>query len=815
MSADADGPRYARVAPPVPVPGLFSYLIPEALRGRVVPGVRVSVPFGGRRLTAMVVDLDDGPLPDGVSARPLAGLLEDEPLVGPDILALGQWIAAETCCSVGEALDAALPRAVKRGHRGRTVEEARLALPEAALKEVLDALQEKRPKQARTLRILADRGGALPVTELMNLAHVSRSPVQSLARAGHVTLGRKVVDHDPLTTDPVPPGRPHELTADQAAVTGRIVELARARGEQGRVVLLHGVTGSGKTEVYLQALAEVVADGRQGIVLVPEISLTPQTVKRFRERFERVAVLHSHLTDAERNDQWRRIRRGEADVVVGARSAIFAPLPDLGLVVIDEEHETSFKQNNVPRYHAREVAVERARLAGAVVVLGTATPSLESWHRAQTGQYEKLVLPERVAGGRVPEVVLVDLTVEQRRKGYTYLSDPLRAAMEDAFAREGQVILFLNRRGWATVLMCRSCREALKCPHCEVSLTMHKRIQRVLCHYCGHEQPPPQTCPTCRSRLQPLGFGTEKVEQEVRQAFPGLGVARMDSDTMSGRGAHAEVLEAFGAGKVQVLVGTQMIAKGLDFPNALVVGVICADSALFLPDYRAAERTFQLLAQVTGRTGRGPKGGRVVVQAYDTRHPAIRAGVAQDQETFARGELPNRDALLYPPYGRLVRVVAQGKDEDAVKARLAAMARLLVTGSEADPAEAARERAEREAAAARVAEEQPGLFGPPDGPAPGVVEGLDGPAPDPAHLPPLDRLGPSGPLAAHLAEERLMLLGPAQAPIPRLNDLFRWHLVAKCEGDGVVDDLLAVLADQAGQTKGVRVLIDVDPLAML
>ncbi|RKY22095.1 MAG: primosomal protein N', partial [Planctomycetota bacterium] len=421
-------------------------------------------------------------------------------------------------------------------------------------------------------------------------------------------------------------------------------------------------------------------------------------------------------------------------------------------------------------------AIERARLSNAAVVLGTATPSLEAWQRAQTGLYDLVSLPERVAGGRTPEMVLVDLTVEERRKGFTYLSDPLKAAMEETFRRNGQVILFLNRRGWATVLLCHTCRTSLKCPRCEVSLTLHRRVNRVLCHYCGHEEAPPAACPDCSTRLRPLGFGTEKVEDEVRRVFSGVNVARMDSDTMSARGAHATVLDAFAAGDVHVLVGTQMIAKGLDFPNALLVGVICGDSALFLPDYRAAERTFQLVAQVAGRTGRGPKGGRVVVQAYDPQHNAIRMGISQDFVAFSRGELKQRAELGYPPFGRLVRVVVQGKDLDEVRARGRELGERLMGRAVRQPAK------------------------------PIVTESL---------LPGMEVLAEPvvKPGAGQIAG--VVLLGPAPAPIPRIDERHRWHLVAKCETDAAVDEVLSRLRGQVAPKKDLRVLVDVDPLSML
>ncbi|GJM22006.1 MAG: primosomal protein N' [Planctomycetota bacterium] len=794
----AEGPvaprLYARVAPPIPVEGLFSYSVPERLAEGLVPGMRVTVPFGAQKLSAMVVAVDDQAPPKGVRARPLIGVVEPEPVVGADLLALSAWVASRTGCSLGEALDATLPRAVKTGRTQKTVEHAVLVRDLPTLKQAVDYLQEKQPKQARVLRILGDRGGNLPTRELMSLAQVSRSPLQTLARDGELRFERVRPVNDPLMSEPVARTEPHELGTEQAeamkqlrlrlklafampapaarateaggAALEELIAEGRRRARSPRLegatpaVLLHGVTGSGKTEVYLQLLADVVERGRQGIVLVPEISLTPQTVRRFRERFERVAVLHSHLTDAERHEQWLRIRAGEADVVVGARSAVFAPVPKLGLVILDEEQETSFKQNNVPRYHAREVAIERARLAGGLAILGTATPSLETERRARDGEIPRLVLSERMAGGRTPEIQLVDLTIEERRHGFSLISDQLRAAMDNALGKGGQVILFLNRRGWSPVMLCRGCRSTVKCPDCAVAMTLHKRVNRVLCHYCGTEQAPPVHCPNCSEPLTPLGFGTEKVEDEVRRAFPGHTTARMDSDTMTGRGAHESVLSAFARGEVSVLVGTQMIAKGLDFPNATLVGVLCADSALFLPDYRASERTFQLLAQVVGRTGRGPQGGRVVVQAYDPRHEAIRTGVAQDHDAFSRAELKAREELGYPPYGRLLRVVVQGEELSATEQRARDIVQHLITELGAS------------------------------------VNGvLAGETPE--------------------ARSRVELLGPAPAPIPRLQRRHRIHMVAKCRDDEAVGLVLDALEGQLTPARGVRALLDVDPLSML
>jgi len=827
--APGELPLLAAVAPPLPVPGLFDYLVPESLASSVVPGVRALVPFGGRTLTAMVVEVGRRAPPAGVEPRPLLRLVESQPLAGPDILQLAGWMARMYGCSVGEALDAALPRAARLGRSAQQVEQAVLLVAREVARQAVEQLLPRREKQARALRILLDRGGCLPARELMSLAHVSRSPLESLARAGQLRLEHVRAEPDRLLGGPVERRPPLALTEEQAAALARLLErfdgLQADPGAGRQPVLLHGVTGSGKTEIYLQLLAHAVAAGRQGIVLVPEISLTPQTVRRFRERFERVAVLHSHLTDRERHEQWCAIRDGAADVVVGARSAVFAPLQRLGVIVLDEEHETSFKQQNVPRYHARDVACERARLSGALVLFGTATPSLETWQQCRLARTERLVLSQRVAGGRTPEVQVVDLTSEQRRKSFSFLTDPLRSAMADALGRQGQVLLFLNRRGWAPVLLCRSCRGALHCPHCAVSMTLHQRIGRVLCHYCGHEEPPPAACRVCGQRLSPLGFGTEKVEQEVAQAFPGAHVARMDSDTMSGRGAHEKLLDAFARGAIDVLVGTQMIAKGLDFPNALLVGVLCADSALFLPDYRAAERTFQLLAQVTGRTGRGPKGGRVVVQAYDPRHLSIRAGVAQDFEAFARQELSEREALGYPPFGRIVRIVIQGPQEEGVRRRASEVGRLLRRALGLPEVEPAGSGSPGVGSAAASAGSSPAAGGAGPAPASRAAPGAHGtalrgqaglfadwPAPDgaaPQARPAVPQPAPAGPPAA------VELLGPAAAPIPRINRQHRSHLVAKCAGDAEVERVLAALVGHCAPVRRVRVLVDVDPMSML
>jgi primosomal protein N' (replication factor Y) len=452
----------------------------------------------------------------------------------------------------------------------------------------------------------------------------------------------------------------------------RAIEHAtRALGQRRfSVILLHGVTGSGKTEVYLQAIDEALKSGRGAIILVPEISLTPQTVEGFKARFaQNVAVLHSRLSLGERLDEWEKLREGRARVVVGARSAIFAPVHNLGLIVVDEEHERTYKQEEAPRYHARDVAVMRGKIENAIVILGSATPSVESYRNALIGKYRLFRLPRRIEDRPLPTVTIVDMKEEIRRVGrMTFFSRLLLRAMEDRLEKREQVMLFLNRRGFSPVMICKRCGFVHKCPNCSVALTTHDEGERLLCHLCGFMAEPAVQCPRCHTRgFRFPGLGTQKLELTVSKLFPGCRVARMDSDSMTTKGAHAETLKAFRDGEIQILIGTQMIAKGLHFPNVTLVGVICADTALSFPDFRAAEYTFQLLTQVAGRAGRGEVHGEVIVQTYAPKHPAIMAARSQDYEAFYRQEIPFRKELGYPPFTRFIVVTVRGRSEGAVK----------------------------------------------------------------------------------------------------------------------------------------------------
>jgi primosomal protein N' (replication factor Y) (superfamily II helicase) len=764
----ADPGAYAAVALNRPIRTEFTYAVPQPLRSSIAPGARVVVPFATRREVGVCVRVLGEPGMDPRRIRPLERLLDEEPILPTDLLELARWIADETVCSWGQAIAALLPASLKRETARRTIIQVE-ATPGA--EGALASLETDWPKQFRVLRTLLEAGGPVERVELLGRTKLSWSPVLRLRKKGWVRIRRVPVTSDPLLEGEIEGGPPPRLTPEQEAARDAIAAIVRERRFGG--FLLFGVTGSGKTEVYLRALEATLAAGRSAIVLVPEISLTPQTVARFRGRFGEVAVLHSRLTDAQRFDQWRAIREGKARVVVGARSAVFAPVRNLGLVVVDEEHEPSFKQQQVPRYHARDVARRRAEIAEAALLLGSATPSLEAWRDAQEGRARLLRLPHRVGGGSLPEIRVVDLRRETAPgRAPTLLSRPLLSAVRDAVRRREQAILFLNRRGFAPVLYCPTCAATVRCDRCDASLTYHRRHRRAVCHLCGEEEVPPTKCPECTAGgLLFLGAGSERVEDLVRREIPGIRVARMDSDTMVARGAHEGVLGPFRRGEIDALVGTQMIAKGLDFPNVTVVGVVSADTALHLPDFRSTERTFQLISQVAGRAGRGPKGGVVFVQTHQPEQDAIGFAVRHEYEAFAREELEGRRSAGYPPFVRAVRILVEGKEEDRVRATAVRIRdRLLGSAPALEPGESP--------ALPFEVEERPPRGTPPP---PGV-----------------------------------QVLGPAPAPIARIRGRARWHLLAKLAPPSTLAALRAVLHEVAeGSWPGCEVTVDVDPVSVL
>ncbi len=656
--------EFAEVLLKLPLDRPFTYRVPDALRGRVRPGVRVTVPFRKGRKEGYVLRLSDTCAFPGVK-----DVLEvrEEAAVDAGLFDLARWIAARTGCAWGEALEAAVPTGVKKARPGRSV---RLVSAGAG--------SPRTRRQAAILEAARAFPAPLPLRDFRRRTGASPALVSAMIREGLLRARDVPAEIDAMADSISEKPRDLLLTPEQEEA----LEVIR----EGGVVLLHGVTGSGKTEVYLRAIARAVEQGKQSIVLVPEIALTPQTVSRFKARFARVAVLHSVLTEGDRAAQWRAARAGEVDVIVGARSAVFAPVRSLGLVVVDEEHEPAYKQENVPRYHARDVAVQRARMEGAGAILGSATPSLESLHRVRAGEYRLARLPRRVDGREMPEIEVVDMAAERAEiRRYPVISRRLEQLVRRAMERREQVILFLNRRGFLTHVSCPRCRWVFRCRRCDVGMTYHRETDRASCHACMESAPMPPSCPDCGSeKLLMLGLGTERIESEIRALFPGFRVSRMDSDSMKTREDYRRSLRALWSGDTDILVGTQMIAKGLDVPDVTLVGVINADTAFHLPDFRAAERTFQLITQVAGRTGRGPRGGRVVVQTFNPQHYAVRAAAAYDFPGFEARELEMRRELGYPPFLSLIRIVVQGTPEERVRAaseRLAGRLKAAFDGS--------------------------------------------------------------------------------------------------------------------------------------
>jgi primosomal protein N' (replication factor Y) (superfamily II helicase) len=667
--------------------GEFDYLIPAGMvagtrqEKLVEPGRRVRVPLGrsNRNLVGYCVAVES----KAVGSRRLksvAAVVDRQPILSPSMLRLTRWMAEYYLCPWAQVLEAVVPAGVRYEAGTRDVRLLHVA-PETA-RRIGDS---KLPsKQAEVLKTLAASPRPLSLKELAVRAGCTVAPINQLRKKGLITetVERLSTERDGLTTLERQPA--HELNSDQAQALEAIRDALHAATH--RTILIHGVTGSGKTEVYIQAIQEVVRFGRQAILLVPEISLTPQTVGRFRSRFDRVAVLHSHMSDVERHAHWRRIARGEIEVVVGARSAIFAPTPHLGLIVLDEEHETTFKQETAPRYHARDVALRRAADQNVPLVLASATPSLESWHRAQRGEFQLVEMPRRVLNLPLPAVRTIDLRDEVHSKfSRGAISRPLHRAMDEALRDGGQVILLLNRRGHSTHIQCPACGHAARCPECDLALTFHRQESIAVCHYCDFRAPAPTTCPACNfAGLRFSGLGTQKLEAEVRARFPEYACLRMDADSMRAHGSHERALAAFRDGCVRILLGTQMIAKGLDFPKVTLVGVVNADTAMHLPDFRAAERTFQLVTQVAGRTGRGPLGGRVLVQTLCPDSPAIMAAVRHDLAAFAAQELAHREPLGYPPFTSMVRIVVRGAAERTAKAFAEEIANRLRSSRESD-----------------------------------------------------------------------------------------------------------------------------------
>ncbi len=800
---------YCDVSLPVPLDQPFTYALPETLCHRVRPGCRILVPFGPRKLTGLILRCHDEP--PAVAAREALRLLDSDPVLSEDLIALGRWIAAYYCAPLGEVLRSMLPLAseIRRGKIWSLTDSGRDAArqllldssPDDPIAQVLRLL-DRRPLSAaylaktmpladkvirslerkgfivseevqterdplrapaERLRVEAVAAAELPklnkperelmafldlhpgshnLKDLEPLVKSASLAARSLARKRLVTLTTETV---PIAAGPV--RARHTLNLTQQAAADQI-HAALQTGEF-HTFLLHGVTGSGKTEVYLTAIDSALGDGRGALLLVPEIALTPAVAGQFFSRFgDRVAILHSAFTDVERSEQWRRIRSGSASVVVGTRSGVFAPVRNLGLIVVDEEHDGSYKQEETPRYNGRDVAIVRAQAAKACVILGSATPSLESRYNAERGKYTLLELPGRIEERPMPAVHLIDMRQEflETRQQATF-SRKLLEALGGRLENGEQTIVLLNRRGFSSFVACRACGERVQCINCSLTLTYHKRDRRLLCHYCGYAEKVPSQCPKCASdHIYFLGLGSEKVEEELHRAFPAARIARLDRDTVTGKRQYETILHDFREGNFDILVGTQMIAKGHDIPNVTLVGVVSADVGLGMPDFRAAERTFQLLTQVAGRAGRGSMPGIVLVQTINPDHYAVRMAAAQDYQAFYTKELNFRRLMHYPPFS--------------------AMANILV-------------RSEKQEMALRMSTELGHLLTPPP--------------------------------------EKLRVMGPAEAPVPRLKNEYRYQFLIKAASRKSLNELLQKARQYAVEHKwgATALVIDVDPLTLM
>ena len=668
-------PNYVRVIIDRAIQREFDYSVPETLAGRIDIGSRVRVPFRDKSALATVLaTLEQS---DAKGIRPIEALVGEGPAISESLLELAKWMSAYYCCPLETVMRSLLPQVIRRAEVGWKKQLlvqplTKIENSEAGVADKIDNLRKRAPRQAELFDAIVRLEKPMPAAELLRKTSFDNQTLRALVKRGLVKLREETVERDPHADEQFVATTNLELNAEQALALNKITD-ALAAPERAKPILLHGVTGSGKTEIYLQAIRVALERGRSAIVLVPEISLTPQTVERFKSRFaemhEAVAVLHSHLSQGERHDEWHKIHSGRARIVIGARSAVFAPLKDVGLIIVDEEHETTYKQEEAPRYHARDVAVVRAKIEKCAVVLGSATPSLESYHNATTGKYELLTLSQRVDDQRMPLMRIVDLRLERRKEKIApILSEKLSQAIADRLEKREQTILFLNRRGFSTSLLCSNCGEARNCPNCSVALTFHRHMARLSCHLCGHTAAVPKKCPECgKDSLIYAGFGTEKVESTVSHIFPKANVRRMDADSMTRKEAYRETLRNFRTGKIDILVGTQMIAKGLHFPNVTLVGIINADLALHLPDFRAGERTFQLLTQVAGRAGRGETAGEVFVQTYTPFSPSIQFARHHDFAGYFQQELEFRERCDFPPFKHAILITVRSAHEGRAK----------------------------------------------------------------------------------------------------------------------------------------------------
>ena len=640
----------------------FQYRVPEQLKEKLSPGTQVEIPFGNgsRKTTGYVVELTDAPEYDVEKIKEIAGLVEGSISIESKLIALAGWMRKNYGGTMNHALKTVLP--IKQKTKEKKQRFVTLNLDEAQAREQLALFQKKNHKaRARLLMALMEQS-PLPYEAVTGKLNITASVVRAMKELGVLCVEEKRKYRSPFGEGFKQEKKRQILNQGQQEAVDQIwQEISKGNP---RTWLIHGVTGSGKTAVYIEVIEKVVNSGKQAIVLIPEIALTYQTVVRFYQRFgERVSILNSKMSPGERYDQFERAKNGELDVMIGPRSALFTPFSNLGIIVIDEEHETSYKSETVPRYHARETAIQRAKMAGAAVVLGSATPSLDSYYKARQGEYELLELEKRIEEKPLPECEIIDLREELKQGNRSILSGRLQELMADRLKQRQQIMLFINRRGMAGFVSCRACGHVLKCPHCDVSLSQHNN-GKMVCHYCGYEEIAPKACPECGSKyISGFQAGTQKIEEIVKKKFPEARVLRMDFDTTRNKAGYEKILSSFANQEADILIGTQMIVKGHDFPNVTLVGVLAADLSLYVSDFHAAERTFQLLAQAAGRAGRGRLPGEVVVQTYSPDHYCIQLAGQQDYVKFYETEIECRRLMNYPPCGHMLVMLVASPDE--------------------------------------------------------------------------------------------------------------------------------------------------------
>lgn len=799
----------ARVSLEIALRKEFDYLIPPGLAGQVDIGSRVQVPFGPRKVLGCVTAMAEESAHSKL--KPIIKVIGAQTLVTPKVLKLARWIADYYCCAPEIALKSVLPEVVRKEQSGWRERLFVRVLP-------LAGELPKLPKRQREIWNIIEERREMPLQELLEAGQTTASTIRRLEDRGLVEISNQISERDPYGREHILPSQPLPLNAAQAVALDKIKEAIDGcsstrvprveagaehhprdagailddsnRGGVGgkqhssepravsKTFLLHGVTGSGKTEVYLQAIAYALEQGKGAIVLVPEISLTPQTVERFKARFSSgklqtlVAVLHSHLSSGERHDEWHKIRQGRARIVIGARSAIFAPVDPLGLIIVDEEHEHTYKQEESPRYHARDVAIMRGQMEGAPVVLGSATPSLETYFNCRKGKYALLELPDRVDDQKLPQVRVVDMRQAARKeKGTPIFSPQLKEAITQRLERGEQTILFLNRRGYSTSLQCPKCGHVCGCPNCSISLTYHRMEQKLACHICGHSQKVPLVCPNeqCRNAaIRFAGTGTQRVEETLAKLFPNARTERMDADTMKRKDDYRKILGDFRAGKIDILVGTQMIAKGLHFPNVTLVGIIFADLALHQPDFRAGERTFQLLTQVAGRAGRGDIEGEVFVQAFTPFHPSIQFARRHDFKGFYEQELEFREQLKYPPTGRVALLTLKGRNEEKVKLSAEHLKKVLESKVQSLKSRVQSPKSEVSS-------------------------------------------GNATPDVGHWALD-VMISGPAPAPLLRAETFYRYQIMLRTQRMSALSRELAKIVETLALPEDVALAVDIDPV---